>query len=35
MALIDVVRVGEAKERRMAIDLLDKLILGDGRRQGF
>lgn len=32
LALIDVVRVGEAKERRMAIDLLDKLILGDGRR---
>ena len=35
LALIDVVRVGESKERRMAIDLLDKLILGEGHKQDF
>lgn len=33
LALIDVVRAGEAKERRMAVDMLAKMILGDGRRQ--
>ena len=33
LALIDVVRVGDAKDRRLATDLLERLILGDGRRQ--
>ena len=33
LALIDVVRVGEAKDRRLATDLLERMILGDGRRQ--
>ena len=33
LALIDVVRVGDAKDRRLATDLLDRMILGDGRRQ--
>jgi hypothetical protein len=32
LALIDVVRAGEAKERQMAVDMLEKMILGDGRR---
>ena len=33
LALIDVVRVGDAKDRKLATDLLERMILGDGRRQ--
>jgi hypothetical protein len=33
LAFIDVVRVGDSKDRRLATDLLERLILGDGRRQ--
>ena len=33
LALIDVVRVGDAKDRRLAIDLLERMILGDGRKR--
>lgn len=33
LALIDVVRVGEAKDRKTATDFLERMILGDGRRQ--
>ena len=33
LALVDVVRVGDAKDRRLATDLLERMILGDGRRQ--
>jgi hypothetical protein len=32
LALIDVVRVGDARDRRLAADLLERMILGDGRR---
>ena len=33
LALVDVVRVGDARDRRLATDLLERMILGDGRRQ--
>ena len=33
LALVDVVRVAETKDRRLATDLLERMILGDGRRQ--
>ena len=33
LALVDVVRVGDAKDRKLATDLLERMILGDGRRQ--
>ena len=33
LALIDVVRVGDAKDRKLATDLLERMIMGDGRRQ--
>jgi hypothetical protein len=33
LALIDVVRVGDARDRKLATDLLERMILGDGRKQ--
>jgi hypothetical protein len=33
LALIDVVRVADARDRRLATDLLERMILGDGRKQ--